>query len=75
MQEVSHTEISKIDGKERTEFLAKVENKFKNLFDRFYEHAAAKDRLEGLTDDEIISQIQSSPSKIKRRMKDVAKFF
>jgi hypothetical protein len=55
--------------------LAKIEGRFKNLFDRFYEHAAAKDRLDGLTDDEIISQIQSSPSKIKRRMKDVAKFF
>lgn len=75
MSEVDHSEIAKIDGKERSQFLAKIEGRFKNLFDRFYEHAAAKDRLDGLTDDEIISQIQSSPSKIKRRMKDVAKFF
>jgi hypothetical protein len=45
------------------------------LFDRFYEHAATKDRLEGLTDSQIISQIQSSPSKMKRQMKELMRFF
>lgn len=45
------------------------------MFDRFYEHAATKDRLEGLTDSQIISQIQSSPSKMKRQMKELMRFF
>lgn len=37
------------------------------MFTQFYERAASKDRLKGLTDEEIISQISTSPKKIKNR--------
>jgi hypothetical protein len=52
-----------------------VQAKFKNIFNQFYEHAATKDRLERLTDEEIISQIQTSPSKIKRQMRELIRYF
>lgn len=64
---MGYTEIPKTDSKERFAFIDNVEKKFKHLFAMFYEHAATKDRLEGLTDAEIINQIQSSPSKLKRQ--------
>lgn len=64
---VGYSEIPKNDSRERFAFIDSVERKFKHLFSQFYEHAATKDRLEGLTDAEIINQIQRSPSKVKRQ--------
>ncbi len=72
---MGHEEIPKNDGTSRTEFITRIESRFKNLFDRFYEHAATKDRLEGLTDQDIINQIQSSPSKVKRQVRELMRFF
>lgn len=73
--EVGHTQIPKNDSKERYEFIDHLEKKFKNLFNQFYEHAASKDRLEGLTDSEILNQVQASPKKIKRQMRELIKYF
>lgn len=71
---VDYTEIAKNDSPERTHFIETIEGKFKNLFKQFYEHAATKDRLEGLTDAQIMNQIQSSPSKLKRQTRELIKY-
>lgn len=51
-----------------------LENSFKNIFDQFYQRSACKDRLEGLTDQEIINNIHASPNKIKRQNKSVMEY-
>lgn len=43
------------------------------MFNLFYERAAIKDRLDGLTDKEIKNQIRDSPSKIKKRTRKLRK--
>lgn len=44
------------------------------MFSQFYEVAAYKDRLRGLTDEEIKENIMTSPSKIKRLSKEIVKY-
>lgn len=51
-----------------------MEAKFKNLFARFYERVSAKDRLEGLTDEELINEIGATPKRIKKKTKDLLNF-
>ena len=41
------------------------------MFTQFYERAAYKDRLEGLTDDEIRKEIMTSPQKIKNQTREL----
>jgi hypothetical protein len=43
-----------------------MQGDFQSMFSQFYETAGYKDRLRGLTDDEIKEEIMASPSKIKR---------
>jgi hypothetical protein len=46
-----------------------IEKEFKHVFNQFYQRVATKDKLEGLTDEEIINKIHASPNKIKRQNK------
>ena len=51
-----------------------LESNLENTFTQFYERAASKDRLKGLTDESIISQISSSPKKIKNQTRKLMKY-
>lgn len=44
------------------------------MFNQFYERAASKDKLRGLTDEEIKRQISSSPKKIKVQSRELIKY-
>lgn len=52
----------------------RINNNFKNMFTQFYEIAAYRDKLQGLTDDEIKQQIRTSPSKIKKLSRELVKY-
>jgi hypothetical protein len=54
--------------------IERINSDFKNMFTQFYEIAAYRDRLRGLTDEEIKENIRTSPSKIKRHSKDLVKY-
>eukprot|EP01015_Nassula_variabilis_P021264 TRINITY_DN3770_c0_g1_i2.p1 TRINITY_DN3770_c0_g1~~TRINITY_DN3770_c0_g1_i2.p1 ORF type:complete len:745 (-),score=182.72 TRINITY_DN3770_c0_g1_i2:154-2388(-) len=49
------------------EFLSRT----KHMMKLYYERAAVEDRLSGLTDEEILSKIRESPSKIKSRSRQL----
>ena len=51
-----------------------IEKEFKNVFNQFYQRASTKDKLEGLTDEEIINNIHASPNKIRRQNKMLIEF-
>ena len=51
-----------------------IEKEFKHVFNQFYQRVATKDKLEGLTDEEIINNIHASPNKIKRQNKMLIEF-
>ena len=53
---------------------SRIQSKFTNMFDQFYERASYRDRLRGLTDEEIIKEIMASPQKIKRQSRQLVKF-
>lgn len=44
------------------------------MFSQFYERAGYRDRLRGLTDDEIREQIMTSPQKIKNQTRELIKY-
>ena len=44
------------------------------MFNQFYERAAYKDRLNGLTDESIRKEIVTSPQRIKNQSKKLLKY-
>ncbi|EAS01672.1 hypothetical protein TTHERM_01207720 (macronuclear) [Tetrahymena thermophila SB210] len=70
-QNAGMPEITKQDEKVSTqrEFIERSENMFKV----YYERAAIYDRLQGLTDSQIRSEIQNSPAKMKKRTRNLVK--
>ena len=52
----------------------RVRSNFNNMFNQFYERAGYRDRLRGLTDDEIRNEIMTSPQKIKNQSRELIKF-
>lgn len=57
----------------RHDIVDEFETNVKSVFQQFYETAAAKDKLEGLRDQQIIDQILDAPSKIKSRLRELLK--
>lgn len=51
-----------------------LKSDFESMFQQFYERAAYKDRLKGLTDDEIKTEIRASPQKIKNHSRKLLKY-
>lgn len=51
-----------------------IQKQFSNVFNQFYQRVSAKDKLEGLTDEQIINTIHASPNKIKRQNKLLIQF-
>lgn len=51
-----------------------MQSEFQNMFSQFYETAGYKDRLRGLSDEEIKEEIMTSPSKIKRLSRELVKY-
>lgn len=58
---------SEFKDEKRYDMVERLSKDFSNTFEQFYERAAYRDRLAGLTDEEIKEQIMVSPQKIKRQ--------
>jgi hypothetical protein len=54
-------------------YISGFADRVNNMFKTYYERASSKDKLDGLTDEEIKSQIMSSPSKIRKQLQDLLK--
>jgi hypothetical protein len=59
---------------QRNDMINSIEKEFKHVFNQFYQRVATKDKLEGLTDEQIINNIHASPNKIKRQNKMLIEF-
>lgn len=57
----------------RMTYISAFAERVNNMFHTYYTRASSKDRLGGLTDEEIKSQILSSPTKIRKQLQQLLK--
>lgn len=55
----------------RAAYINEFAERVTNMFKVYYSRASSKDKLNGLTDDEIKSQILVGPSKIRKQLQDL----
>jgi len=62
------------NANERKEVIDAFIKNSRNMFDMYYARAAAKDSLNGLTDDKLVDAVAARPSRLKRKSKKLLKF-
>lgn len=55
----------------RMGYINEFADRVNNMFKVYYSRASSKDKLNGLTDDEIKRQIMIGPSKVRKQLQDL----